>query len=368
MIGILIIAHAPLASALRECALHVFPDCASGVLAVDVLPHDAPETSLADARRAMAQLSGEAYAHALQSLLRTERAVMAEVIEGSCEMGCNGDGIATSDALWIRYIGDYADQSADRLSSGYRNRSHGVVGGATLVNTDQLKFGLAASYSEDNVTSGLGGKSNMQTGGGYLYLHYLPNDRLALSGSLGVTLANTQTARQIDTSLGPVFASAKRQSNSLMFAGQASYRTMGTGVVTLWTDLGVEFGNTLMGRIGETASNPDYALVMTKVSETSGRTSVGGRLQLASGGLQLALAAGWIYQIGEDPSVIRGVELGNARWNVSGVNLSRSGVRAGIQAGMRLNDRFSLFGTFQYTEQGSGYTYKQAIGGLRIAL
>ncbi|MFN8954276.1 MAG: PTS fructose transporter subunit IIA, partial [Burkholderiales bacterium] len=26
MIGILLIAHAPLASALRQCALHVFPD------------------------------------------------------------------------------------------------------------------------------------------------------------------------------------------------------------------------------------------------------------------------------------------------------------------------------------------------------
>jgi hypothetical protein len=35
MIGILIIAHAPLATALRECALHVFPDCAAGVLALD---------------------------------------------------------------------------------------------------------------------------------------------------------------------------------------------------------------------------------------------------------------------------------------------------------------------------------------------
>jgi mannose PTS system EIIA component len=44
---------------LRECALHVFPDCASGVLALDVLPHDAPETSLADARRAMDQLGTE---------------------------------------------------------------------------------------------------------------------------------------------------------------------------------------------------------------------------------------------------------------------------------------------------------------------
>lgn len=56
MIGILIIAHAPLASALRECALHVFPDCASGVLAVDVQPNDAPEATLAQARRAMAIL------------------------------------------------------------------------------------------------------------------------------------------------------------------------------------------------------------------------------------------------------------------------------------------------------------------------
>lgn len=59
MIGILIIAHAPLATALRECALHVFPDCAPGVLALDVLPHDAPETSLADARDALAKLGTE---------------------------------------------------------------------------------------------------------------------------------------------------------------------------------------------------------------------------------------------------------------------------------------------------------------------
>lgn len=56
MIGILIIAHAPLATALRECALHVFPDCAAGVRALDVLPNDAPEHSLVLARAAMAAL------------------------------------------------------------------------------------------------------------------------------------------------------------------------------------------------------------------------------------------------------------------------------------------------------------------------
>ena len=56
MIGILIIAHTPLASALRDCALHVFPDCASGVLALDVLPHESPEQSLAKARAALQTL------------------------------------------------------------------------------------------------------------------------------------------------------------------------------------------------------------------------------------------------------------------------------------------------------------------------
>ena len=53
MIGILIIAHAPLASALRECALHVFPDCAAGLQALDIAPNASPEDSLHLAREAM---------------------------------------------------------------------------------------------------------------------------------------------------------------------------------------------------------------------------------------------------------------------------------------------------------------------------
>jgi PTS system ascorbate-specific IIA component len=57
MIGILIVAHAPLASALRECALHVFPECASGVEALDISPNASPEESLLLAKAAMARLN-----------------------------------------------------------------------------------------------------------------------------------------------------------------------------------------------------------------------------------------------------------------------------------------------------------------------
>lgn len=56
MNGILIIAHAPLAHALRQCALHVFPDCGEGVVALDVQPNASPEETLAAARIALVQL------------------------------------------------------------------------------------------------------------------------------------------------------------------------------------------------------------------------------------------------------------------------------------------------------------------------
>lgn len=57
--SILIIAHAPLAHALRECALHVFPDCGSSVTALDVQPNQPPEESLAQARILLDQLGAD---------------------------------------------------------------------------------------------------------------------------------------------------------------------------------------------------------------------------------------------------------------------------------------------------------------------
>ena len=57
--SILIIAHAPLAHALRECALHVFPDCGDNVAALDVQPNQPPEELLAQARIMLQQLGAD---------------------------------------------------------------------------------------------------------------------------------------------------------------------------------------------------------------------------------------------------------------------------------------------------------------------
>ena len=56
MNGIFIIAHAPLASAMRQCVQHVFADHHAGLVALDVQPNMPPEETLAQARIMFKQL------------------------------------------------------------------------------------------------------------------------------------------------------------------------------------------------------------------------------------------------------------------------------------------------------------------------
>lgn len=60
MNGILVIAHAPLASALRQCVLHVFPDADAALQALDVPPNQPPDETLAQARMLL-DLQGTAH-------------------------------------------------------------------------------------------------------------------------------------------------------------------------------------------------------------------------------------------------------------------------------------------------------------------
>lgn len=56
MVGLMIIAHAPLASSLRDVARHVYPDCAGRLEALDVPADAAPEQLEAQARELLARV------------------------------------------------------------------------------------------------------------------------------------------------------------------------------------------------------------------------------------------------------------------------------------------------------------------------
>lgn len=59
MPGILIIAHAPLASALRACAQHVYGSTPAGLEALDVQPDADTQALLGQAQRAIARLAAD---------------------------------------------------------------------------------------------------------------------------------------------------------------------------------------------------------------------------------------------------------------------------------------------------------------------
>ena len=180
-------------------------------------------------------------------------------------------------------------------------------------------------------------------------------------------MASIATTRNIDTTNGPVVATSNRQSNSVILSANASYRTIKVGPFSLWTSLGTSLADTAMGRIREQASNPDFALVMAKVDQRSLETRLGTRLQLGLGGFQANVAVDWLYQLGEDPRVDRSVELGNARWTVSGVALSWHGVCLGAQIGAQLSRNLSLFGSYQYSHYGKGNRVNNASGGVQLS-
>lgn len=59
MAGLLLIAHAPLASALQAVAQHVYPDCAGRLRALDVAPGETPELVESRARALLAELGAQ---------------------------------------------------------------------------------------------------------------------------------------------------------------------------------------------------------------------------------------------------------------------------------------------------------------------
>lgn len=82
--GILIVAHTPLASALRACVMHVYPEAADTVVALDVPPNEFTDTTQATARVLISQL-GTAQTLVLTDVFgATPCNVAQKVVDGFC--------------------------------------------------------------------------------------------------------------------------------------------------------------------------------------------------------------------------------------------------------------------------------------------
>lgn len=133
---ILIIAHAPLAHALRECALHVLADSAHGVLALDVQPEAAPDSTLAAALHLLNPDADRPTLVLTDVLGATPCNVAQRLVQGSCSNARLVTGVNLPMLLRaISYCAEPLDAVAERA----------VVGGTQGVM--QLTSELALSSS-----------------------------------------------------------------------------------------------------------------------------------------------------------------------------------------------------------------------------
>jgi PTS system ascorbate-specific IIA component len=84
--AILLIANTPLAQALRQAALHVFPDAGAQILALDVPADAPPEHTLAQAQAALAQLPQDAGVLALTDMLGATPCNVARRLAGGAHV------------------------------------------------------------------------------------------------------------------------------------------------------------------------------------------------------------------------------------------------------------------------------------------
>lgn len=143
MAGLLVIAHAPLASALKAVAAHVYPDCAERLTVLDVDPASSPEAVEALARAALAAL-GQPQALVLTDVFgATPCNVALKLAEPASVRVLAGVNVPM---LWRALC--YADEPLDVLAA---RALAGATQGVTTVGPARPQNQAASPTSHDQV-------------------------------------------------------------------------------------------------------------------------------------------------------------------------------------------------------------------------
>lgn len=117
-VRILLIAHVPLAHALREAALHVFNDCGSDVLALDVQAQAEPEDTLLTARALLSETPEDVPLLVLTDVFgATPSNVALRLAEGRNARVLTGVNLPMLLRAWC-YRAESLESLADRAQTG----------------------------------------------------------------------------------------------------------------------------------------------------------------------------------------------------------------------------------------------------------
>lgn len=324
---------------------------------------------------AFQQLSGEVHAEVLAVAREAAANTTTMVLNAAQTMigreGCAEGADAAAGcleptrrpALWTQLFYEKSQVDSDARASGYENKQKGFAVGMHLVNQPATRIGVGGRYSEHDLANVAGSRA---TGTGYSLFAYGAHDfgPLTVAGTFGwgTTSAYTQRAQSLMT--GTTSATANYNVDTINAALEARY-SLRLGNALLRPVAGLEFEQISGRAFQEGTSTAPVLLSSGRSKQNTTSSKLGLEAAIGLGPVTLVANGAWKHVLDGNPTMVRTMNLGAARWVASSVGLKDDSFQFGGGLQGRIGARTSV--RLEYSGIRNGSAYQSNQGFLRIA-
>ncbi|MFN3911389.1 autotransporter domain-containing protein [Hyphomonas sp.] len=341
---------------------------ASGVL--DTLLAGFDGLSQAQAGAALASLSGDYHAHILEStesiLVGSDEMILSAALGGKGVGGIDRE-LKNGTRVWSRAEARGAKYDPDAAGAGFEEDTYGVTLGATFINKKDVRVGVAGSYKTVELYNNTANGATNHMLSAYGYASKAMTPRLTLTGLAGYTRASPKTTRT--TTLANVVAHTKSDETVSIIHAQmeARYKLANTGETSVYALGGLRTAFLNVDAYRERGSAAYADLSLNGESRNTVQTKLGAEIARSVKGIDLAVFANWMRDIGDDPTVERTASLGSAIWQVQSVERSLDTYNYGLSGRREINDRVGIELEYTGRYNASNYDAQQLMVGVNVA-
>lgn len=343
---------------------------------------------------AFQQVSGEVHTHALQMAhasagRATQTAMDAAQDTGSIGWGCgdgdgrvrsassaDADGGRRSDAcvdgrtknglrIWGEVNANQTQAEDDATAYRYDNNERGFIMGVDKELASGTRIGLGGRYAESDLDTPIGSQAKLNAVGAFAYAsHSFGN--LNLAAVAGYSSTKVRAERELNLLTGLSTAHDSYRVNTLSGALEARYTVPVGQNAVLRPVAGIEVERSSAGTVQEVNANPALALALPSEKWTTVRSKLGAEARVGIGSrLQGKVFGNWRHTLDGNPTAVRAVNFGTAKWDVSSVVADKDNFEfgAGLTVGLSQNARIGV----EYTGSRDG-SYKVDSGSVNFTV
>ena len=319
---------------------------------------------------AMKSLSGDMHAHIIEStetILSGSDDMVLTAARGGSSSGLVSDELDNGVRVWSRAEARGASYDPDGRTMGFDEDVYGLTLGATLLNRDDMKAGIAGSYKTvDLYTDAADGATNHMLS---LYAYGSRNitPRLTLSGLAGYTRASAKVSRTTPLGAATGHSRSKEDISVLHAQVEGRYEVMQRGATSVYAIGGLRTANANIDAYQERGSLAYTQLSLSGESRNTLQTKLGAEVTHNVAKTDLSLFANWTRDIGADPKVEREVRLGDAIWRTTSVDRDLDTYNYGARAYRDVTERVGMEIEYTGRYNSSYYDAQQIMFGVNVA-